>query len=355
MNIFITGGTGFLGTQFIQELINSNNRVYVLVRSLKKSQALLNKIPKHQHSQIEFIEGHLSDKQLGMAKEKQRHLIGEIDAFFHIAALLSFDFKMADRLYEVNEKGTEHSLEFAKDIGVKAYYYISTAYTLGKKDTAEETLHEIDQEFNNPYEETKCKAEHIVMSYSEQMSVSIFRPSIIVGHSVTGQTDSTFGLYGFIKGLEIFKKRISRVGNVSGKKYNIIGNQLGTQNLVPVDYVCQVLMAGLKKAKNKTIYHITNPNPPLNHEGLKMIGALLDFPDIQFNSREDTVLTKEEMVLNEFISNFTIYVNRDIDFNITNTQQLLSDTDNKVLKMDNEMLKTIIHGYKKQDKTPILI
>ncbi|WP_332628868.1 SDR family oxidoreductase [Halalkalibacter flavus] len=355
MNIFITGGTGFLGTQFIQELLDSDNRVYVLVRSTKKSQTLLNKIPKHQHSQIEMIEGHLADNQLGISKKDQSNLKGKIDAFFHIAALLSFDFKMADRLYEVNEMGTKHSLELAKNIGVKSYYYISTAYTLGKKNTAEESLHEMDQEFNNPYEETKCKAEHIVMSYSEQMNVSIFRPSIIVGHSVTGKTDSTFGLYGFIKGLEIFKKRISRAGNASGRRYNIIGNKLGTQNLVPVDYVCRVLMAGLEKAKNKTIYHVTNPNPPLNHEGLKMIGELLDFPNVQFNSREDTLLTKEEMVLNEFVSNFTIYVNRDIDFSITNTQQLLNATNNQVLNMDNEMLRTIIDGYKKQDKTPVLV
>ncbi|MCL7748387.1 SDR family oxidoreductase [Halalkalibacter alkaliphilus] len=355
MNIFITGGTGFLGTQFIQELLDSDNRVYVLVRSTKKSQTLLNKIPKHQHSQVEIIEGHLADNHLGISKKDQSNLKGKIDAFFHIAALLSFDFKMADQLYEVNEMGTKHSLELAKNIGVKSYYYISTAYTLGKKNAAEESLHEMDQEFNNPYEETKCKAEHIVMSYSEHMNVSIFRPSIIVGHSVTGKSDSTFGLYGFMKGLEIFKKKVSRAGNDSGKRYNIIGNQSGTQNLVPVDYVCRVLMAGLEKAKNKTIYHVTNPNPPVNHEGLKMIGELLDFPNIQFNSREDTLLTKEEMVLNEFVSNFTIYVNRDIDFSITNTQQLLNATNNQVLNMDNEMLRTIIDGYKKQDKTPVLV
>ncbi|MFC0470119.1 SDR family oxidoreductase [Halalkalibacter kiskunsagensis] len=352
MNIFITGGTGFLGTQFIQQLVDSNYRVFVLVRSTKKSKALLSKIPLHQHSQIEIIEGDLSDYQLGISKENQSKLKGNIDVFFHIAALLSFDFKMADELYKVNEMGTKYTLEFAKNMGVKSYHYISTAYTLGKKNVAVESLHEVEQEFNNPYEETKCRAEHLVMSYSDSMKVSIFRPSIIVGNSETGETDSTFGLYGFIKGLEIFKKRIARIGDYSDKEFSIIGNRSGTQNLVPVDYVCHVLMAGLKSAKNKTIYHITNPNPPVNHEGLKIIGELLDFPHIKFNTKENTTLTKEEAILNEFISNFTIYVNRDIDFKITNTRQLLN---NKVLKMDKKMLTTIIYGYKKEEKQPILL
>ncbi|MEB1807016.1 MAG: SDR family oxidoreductase [Bacillaceae bacterium] len=348
MNIFLTGGTGFLGTQLILKLIQSKHKVYVLARSKKKSQTLLNKIPNDLHSQIEVIEGDLSNKELSISKEDQNKLLNKIDVFYHIAALLSFDLKKQDELHQINYIGTQNTLEFARDMGVKSYYYVSTAYTLGEKEHAVEILHDLSGKFNNAYEETKCKAEHLVMDYGQTMKVAIFRPAIIVGDSKTGQTDSGFGLYGFLKGLEIFKKRITRVGYEKVKTFNIIGNPFGSQNFVPVDYVCHVLLAGLSNAQNQTIYHITNPSPPVNNEGLKLIQKLLDLPEIQFSNQEDIVLSKEERVLNDFISSFSVYFNRDIHFDISNTTQLLNETNNEVLNMDENMFKTIILGYKKE-------
>ncbi|MFV8829455.1 SDR family oxidoreductase [Alkalihalobacterium sp. APHAB7] len=348
MNIFLTGGTGFLGTQLILQLIQSKHKVYVLARSKKKSETLLNKIPNDLHSQIEVIVGDLSNKELCITKEDQNKLLNNIDVFYHIAALLSFDFKKKDELNQINYIGTQNTLEFARNLGVQSYYYVSTAYTLGDKEYAEETLHDISGSFNNAYEETKCKAEHLVMDYGQTMKVAIFRPAIIVGDSKTGQTDSGFGLYGFLKGLEVFKKRITRVGYDQDRVFNIIGNPFGSQNIVPVDYVCQVLLAGLSKAQNQTIYHVTNPKPPVNNEGLKLIHQLLDLPQIQFRKKEDVFLSKEEKVLNDFISSFAVYFNRDIHFDISNTTQLLNDTNNEVLNMDKNMFKTIILGYKKE-------
>ncbi|WP_078428113.1 SDR family oxidoreductase [Alkalihalobacterium alkalinitrilicum] len=354
MNVFLTGGTGFLGTQLILQLINSKHKVYVLARSKKKSQNLLDKIPLHLQSQVEVIEGELSNHDLSISKEDQNRLFSNIDVFYHIAALLSFDIKKKDELREINYNGTQNTLEFAKNIGVKSYFYVSTAYTLGKKDRAIEKLHDLNGEFNNAYERTKCEAEHLVMNYSETMKVSIFRPAIIVGDSKTGETDSVFGLYGFLKGLEIFKKRVARVGGeYKQKTFTIIGNPIGTQNFVPVDYVCDILLAGIEKAESRKIYHITNPNPPVNNIGLKVIEKLLDLPQIQFSQKENITLTKEEVVLNDFISSFKVYFNRDIDFDISNTLQLLKETDNSVLKMDEEMFKTIIVGYKKE-REPVL-
>ncbi|WP_209123721.1 SDR family oxidoreductase [Alkalihalobacillus sp. BA299] len=353
MNIFLTGGTGFLGTQLILQLIESKHKVFVLARSKKKSHVLLDKIPLHQQSQIEIIEGDLSNSELSISKDDQIRLENNIDVFYHIAALLSFDMKKKEELNKINYHGTQNTLEFAKNIGVKSYYYVSTAYTLGKKVQASETLHDLNGEFNNAYEETKCKAEHLVMNFSKTMKISIFRPAIIVGDSKTGKTESMFGLYGFLKGLEIFKKRISRVSDYKEKMFNIIGNPLGTQNFVPIDFVCRVLIAGLENAQHEKIYHITNPNPPVNNTGLKVIQKLLDLPPIQFSRKETVTLTKEEAVLNEFISSFSVYFNRDIEFDISNTKELLKATNNRVLMMDDDMFKTIILGYKKE-KEPVL-
>ena len=42
------------------------------------------------------------------------------------------------------------------------------------------------------------------------MDVSILRPSIIVGDSKTGEADSQFTLYGFMRAVDLFKRRVTR-------------------------------------------------------------------------------------------------------------------------------------------------
>ena len=42
------------------------------------------------------------------------------------------------------------------------------------------------------------------------MATSIIRPAIIIGDSVTGEADSNFTLYGFMKALKVFKRRVEK-------------------------------------------------------------------------------------------------------------------------------------------------
>ena len=52
-----------------------------------------------------------------------------------------------------------------------------------------------DQGFLNPYEESKCRAEFEVRRRSLELPVTVFRPSIVVGHSRTGRVSSFNSLY----------------------------------------------------------------------------------------------------------------------------------------------------------------
>lgn len=353
MKLFITGGTGFLGTELIKKLLAENHHVYVLVRSKKKLAALLETIPDVYHSRLEAVEGNISSTNLGIQEDVKESLKYTIDAFYHSAALLSFDPKDADKLYEVNYLGTKNTLEFAKEMGVSSYYYISTAYTLGKQNKALETLHTSTSGYHNAYEDTKSQGEHLVMSYSDKMKVSIFRPAIIVGHSQTGECDSSFGLYGFIKGIEVFNKRQSRSGkNTSNQRFRIVADPCGTQNIVPVDYVVDVLYAGLHGAENSQIYHITNPAPPTNLEIFQMICSLLNISNIDVVSGEQELSVEEEL-LNGFISSFAPYMNTTLEFSVKNTAALLKKVELSVLNMDKDMLERIIYGSKQREYATI--
>ncbi|KHE72881.1 SDR family oxidoreductase, partial [Halobacillus sp. BBL2006] len=215
----------------------------------------------------------------------------------------------------------------------------------GNQEHANEELHSVHNDFVNSYEESKCHAEHLVFDYTNHFNVNIYRPSIIVGDSKTGEAESTFALYGVIRSFEILKKRMSRQKEESSAKMRFLCDAEAAQNLVPVDYVVDVLTAGLENAEDNTIYHITNSNPPTNQFVFETLKKELDFHKVELvpttNAGE---LTEQEWKFNEPMKVFHQYLEKTLTFDDNNTRNLLKRSQTEPLDMDETMLKTIING-----------
>jgi nucleoside-diphosphate-sugar epimerase len=346
MNIFITGATGFLGKRLVKGLVEQGHSLYILARSESKGQAVLGELDEECKQKVYILIGDISSPGLGISAKMFQEIKNQIDAVYHLAAILSFDIEKRDETFKMNVDGTKHTLEFSLAIGAKKFLHVSTAYTLGQKEHGIEELYSTDGPFVNFYEESKCRAEHLVYSYGEKLDVMILRPAIIVGDSLTGGADSAFALYGFIRSLALFKRRISKKPNWQQRTYRLLGNRETTSNWVPVDYVTKALMAGLAYGERYGIYNITNPCPPANKLTLELIKERLDFPNITLvPERFAPFLTEEEVTLNSSISVFSSYINRSIMFNDDNMQKLLAKVNEPPLGMDREMLKRVIFSY----------
>ncbi|WLR48000.1 SDR family oxidoreductase [Halobacillus litoralis] len=350
MNILITGATGFLGKQLALKLLKEEHNVYALVRSPRKAENLRQEVPSDAKGNLHIIEGDLSLKNAGVSEEQLQDLREKIDTVYHSAAFLSFDENEREKTFKVNVDGTKNVLHLAKEIDTANFYYVSTAYTLGMKRYASEQLHEKEQTFVNAYEESKCHAEHLVLSYNHALNIKIFRPSIIIGDSKTGEAETSFALYGVIRGLEILKKRTERKKELQKQTFKFLCTGETSQNFVPVDYVVDVLTAALRTDHSKAIYHITNPHPPTNRLLFEMIKEKLDFPNIEMvPSDYDGELTKEEQVFNAPMSVFRPYWNKNIRFDDTNTRELLHKNGMNHLNMDKAMIERILYG----NRTPV--
>lgn len=347
MNILLTGATGFLGGKLIKNIINeSNHTVYVIARNMKKAEALRESFTPQEQERIQFIEGDITSPYSGLSKEKMDELKGSIDIVYHLAALVKFDQDLRDELFSVNYDGTKHVLDLASYCEVKKFYYVSTAYTVGKNPIGKEDLYPTEGPFNNPYEESKVKSEHLVFSYRDKMDVSIFRPAIIVGDSKTGEADSHFTLYGFMRALDLFKRKTLRKKDADGTFYRVIASKEGTSNFVPVDYVADILGLAVSKAEPDMIYNITNPNPPTNLEILHMLKNALDFDHLSIvDDHKDYDLTPEEQRLNQMVEVFRPYLESSIKFKDDNTQKLIQGTETPHLHMTNETLQMIVNAY----------
>ncbi|MCU7556988.1 SDR family oxidoreductase [Macrococcus capreoli] len=338
LKIFLTGATGFVGAQLINRLLqDEQHELYVLYRDEHRKNKLITEQNKYR---LHFIQGDITLPNFGVDAEIIDQL-PPMDYFYHLAALVKFDEDLREDLFKINYEGTKNALDFAQAINTQHFLYVSTAYTVGINEDAKEVLHDIHAETNNPYEESKVKAEHLVAASS--MKTSILRPAIIIGDSVTGAADSKFTMYGFMKALKVFKRKMDRNANHQHLTYRLFVDDNCTSNLVPVDYVVKVLAHAIPHAEDKTIYHITNNEPPENLAVLSMIKKYLNFDQLTVApTSEKHTMNDQEAILNGYIEVFEPYFKKSVVFDETNTKAMLSKASENTLTLTPEQLEHII-------------
>ncbi|WP_404354502.1 SDR family oxidoreductase [Exiguobacterium aurantiacum] len=341
MNIFMTGATGFLGGRLARELIHRGHTLCVLARTPEKVEAMFS---RDELRSITVLAGDLTAPFLGADERFITDHDRSIDLVLHMAALVKFDEELREELFETNLTGTRQALALAKALHCPRFFHVSTAYTLGAREVGDETLYATDQTFHNPYEESKAHAEQAVWAERDHLDVSIFRPAIIVGDSKTGEADSKFTMYGYMRALEVFKRRLERRGAPDGP-IRLLGSETGTSNLVPVDYVADVLLAAIEHAKPDTIYNVTNDAPPRNVTMLDYMKQALAFPHLKITETATSSLSQTEQTFNEMVKVFNPYLNRDIAFDDANTKRLLQDAGFKPLDLNERSLRRIVNAY----------
>jgi len=128
MKIFITGGTGFIGTHLVKRLSDTDHELVCLARQTSKTQFL-------EDAGVKIIIGDVTDKstfQNGME---------ECDWVIHLASSFVFWIPNDKVYHEVNVTGTRNVMECAIEKGVSKIVYVSTAAIYGNADkpTTEET------------------------------------------------------------------------------------------------------------------------------------------------------------------------------------------------------------------------
>jgi len=262
--IFLTGFPGFIAGRLVKRLATHETQVFLLVQPqfTEKATRDVEKIAEETGVPLEnfaLIEGDITRENLGMWAEDLEIVLAETTDVFHLAAI--YDLAVGkDLAYLINVEGTRNVNEIVKKIlNLRRYNYISTCYVAGKrKGEILETDLEHDAGFRNYYEETKYFAETEVEKLKGELPVTIFRPSVVVGDSVTGETAKYDGIYSVIFYLKRFPSLLRLVN---------VGNKIVKLNLVPVDFVVESLVA-LSKDENavgKTVA-LADPHPHTTDE-----------------------------------------------------------------------------------------
>lgn len=258
-SIFLTGFPGFIAGRLVERLARSDTQFFLLVQAdfVEKAMKEVGQIAARTGTPEEnfaLIEGDITLPDMGINAEDLEVLRAETTDIYHLAAVYDLAVEK-DLAYRVNLEGTRNVNDFARSVeNLHRYNYISTCYVAGKrKGLILETELARDAGFRNFYEETKYLAEIAVENLKDEIPVTIFRPSVVVGDSKTGETAKYDGIYYLIHYLRKAPHllRFINVGNTEVKL-----------NLVPVDFVVAGIaaLAYDAAAVGKTIA-LADPDP----------------------------------------------------------------------------------------------
>jgi NAD(P)-dependent dehydrogenase (short-subunit alcohol dehydrogenase family) len=277
MNYFITGGTGFIGQNLINELLIKKPRanVYVLVRkdSKKKFDALKKHLGSHA-ARVTSVSGDLTKPLMGVSASARKGLLeSKIDHVFHLAAIYDLKADAASQT-SVNVDGTRNAVRFAESIKAKRFHHMSSIAAAGLfPGIFREDMFEEAQGLDNAYFRTKHDSEGVVRSECN-LPWRIYRPGIVVGNSETGVIDKIDGPYYFFKLIQKMRRMVPQW-------MPTLGIEGGRINIVPVDYVVAATLHIAHKASlDGQCFHITDPKPKRIGEVLNLFATAAHAPQM---------------------------------------------------------------------------
>jgi thioester reductase-like protein len=261
-NIFLTGGTGYLGAFIIKELLAATQaNIYCLVRAADVTEAK-SKLEKNlqqyaiwddKYSQrLIPIVGDLAQPMLGMGEAQFTELAANIDTIYHSAALLNYVYPYS-ALKTANVLGTQEVIRLACKTKVKPLHYVSSVAVFESNAYAGKVVKE-DDSFDDwqgiflGYSQTKWVSEKLVKIAGDRgLPITIYRPPLISGDSKTGICNTHDFINLMIKGC-------LQMGCFPDVDYML--------DMSPVDYVSQAVVYLSRQEKSiGQAFHLQHPQP----------------------------------------------------------------------------------------------
>ena len=254
MQYFVTGATGFIGKRLVKKLLERKGAVvHFLIREESADKvADLRNFWGVGPARAVPVFGDLTAKKLGVAADDVKKLKGEIDHFYHLAAVYDLAADEETQV-AVNIEGTRNTVDLAKAIDAGHFHHVSSIAAAGLYEGVfREDMFDEAEGLDHPYFQTKHESEKIVRQDCK-VPWTVYRPAMVVGDSQTGEMDKIDGPYYFFK-------LIQRLRQLLPPWMPTVGLEGGRVNIVPVDFVVNALnVISHQKDIGKKCFHLVDP------------------------------------------------------------------------------------------------
>ncbi len=259
MKILITGGAGFIGSNFVRYVLNKYPDYKIVNLDLLTYAGNLENLKEvEKNPNYRFVKGDIADKEL------VNDLVKDVDIIVNFAAESHVDRSILDSaaFIHTNIVGTHNLLEAAKANGKKRFHHVSTDEVYGH-------LGPNDPPFNektayaprSPYSASKAAADHLVMAYfhTHQLPVTISNCS------------NNYGPFQFPEKLHgLFITNL-----IEGKKVPVYGDGMQVRDWLYVEDHCEAIDKIIHDGKIGETYCVGGGCEKPNIEITRKILALL--------------------------------------------------------------------------------
>ena len=256
MNILVTGGAGFIGSNFIHYMLEKHpddNLINLDLLTYAVNIHNLDDVKDNPH--YHFVKGNIVNREL------VTHLVHEfnIDHIVNFAAESHVDRSILhpEVFVETNVQGTLALLDVAKREGVEKFLQVSTDEVYGTLGATGYFTEESPLQPNSPYSASKASADMMVRAYYETYGLNV---------NIT-RCSNNYGPYQFPEKLI----PLMTSNGMEGKDLPIYGNGKNIRDWLYVSDHCQAIDLVLRDGKPGEIYNVGGHNERTNNEIVHLI------------------------------------------------------------------------------------
>ncbi|QIZ66035.1 dTDP-glucose 4,6-dehydratase [Geobacillus subterraneus] len=256
MNILVTGGAGFIGSNFVRYMLEKYPNYKVVNYDLLTYAGNLENLKDvENHPNYTFVKGDINNRELVDYLVKTH----EIDVIVNFAAESHVDRSIADPdiFVKTNVLGTQALLDVAKANNIKKYVQISTDEVYGTLGETGYFTEETPLAPNSPYSASKAGGDLLVRAYHETYGLNV---------NIT-RCSNNYGPYHFPE--KLIPLMITNA--LEGKELPIYGDGQNIRDWLHVKDHCAAIDLVIHKGRPGEVYNIGGHNERTNNEIVHLI------------------------------------------------------------------------------------